>query len=463
MKINLSNVALPTIHCDPKSVTLTDETMNSRKKRFLAQMHHHSIDTAIVYADREHGANFEYFTGFIPRFEEACLVIHANGESHLLLGNENVKMATHSRIKANPVHVPFFSLPNQPMAGEKTLDHYFKESHIAPDAKIGIIGWKLFTSKQYNNSDLFDLPFYIIDSLMNYVTNRNQLQNFTFSLLSPKAGLRTTYNANEIAHYEYGASLAGIAMFRAIQEISVGKSEKEIGSLLAQHGQPNSVTTISATGQRFTNAILYPRDKTISLTDNYALTVGYKGGLSSRAGFVISSEAQLPENQKDYLEKVGKPYFKAYATWLETITIGISGDEFYTKIQEVFPSEIYGWSLNPGHYTADEEWLSSPFYKGSEAIIQSGQLLQIDMIPSVPGFTGASCEEPIALADKTLRTELSQQYPEVWERIQARRTYIKEVIGIQFSDDILPLSDTVAFYTPFFLNKTLAYTKEVSF
>lgn len=461
MKINLSTVALPTIHNDPKSVLLTDETMNSRKEHFLAQMHHHSIDTAIIYADREHGANFEYFTGFIPRFEEACLVIHANGESHLLLGNENVKMAAHSRIKASPVHVPFFSLPNQPMTGEKTLDYYFKESHIAPDAKIGIIGWKLFTSNQYINSELFDLPFYIIDSLLNYVSNKNQLQNFTFSLLSPKVGLRTIYNANEIAYYEYGASLAGIAVFRAIQEISVGKSEKEIGSFLAQDGQPNSVTTISATGQRFTHAILYPRDKAISLTDPYSLTVGYKGGLSSRAGFVISSETQLPENQKDYLEKVGKPYFKAYSTWLETIAIGISGDEFYTKIQEVFPSEIYGWTLNPGHYTADEEWLSSPFYKGSEAVIQSGQLLQIDMIPSVPGYTGASCEEPIALADKTLRIELSQQYPAVWKRIEARRTYIKEVIGIKLSDDILPLSDTVAFYTPFFLNKTLAYTKEV--
>lgn len=116
--------------------------------------------------------------------------------------------------------------------------------------------------------------------------------------------------------------------------------------------------------------------------------------------------------------------------------------------------------MNPGHYTADEEWMSSPFYEGSEAVIQSGQLLQIDMIPSVPGYTGASCEEPIAIADEALRNELSQQYPEVWERIEARKNYIKEVIGIKLSNDILPLSDTVAFYTPFFLNKTLAYTKE---
>lgn len=460
MKINLTNVALPTIHHNPRSVVLTNETMAARKEHFLEQMKNHSMDTAIIYADREHGANFEYFTGFIPRFEEACLVIHSTGESHLLLGNENLKMAAHSRIKATPVHVPFFSLPNQPMAGEKTLEHYFKESHIAPDAKIGVIGWKLFTSSQYNNGDLFDLPFYVIDSLLNYVSSREQLQNFTFSLISPKSGLRTTYNANEIAHYEYGASLAGIAMFNAIQEISVGKSEKEIGALLAQDGQPNSVTTISAAGQRFTNATLYPRDKEITLKDNYSLTVGYKGGLSSRAGFVISSEDQLPENQKDYLEKVGKPYFKAYTTWLENISVGVSGDEFYSTIQEVFPSEIYGWTLNPGHYTADEEWMSSPFYKGSEAVIKSGQMLQIDMIPSIPGYTGASCEEPIAIADKALRDELKQQYPEVWKRIEDRRNYIKNVIQIDLSDDILPLSDTVAFYTPFFLNKTLAYTKE---
>ena len=83
------------------------------------------------------------------------------------------------------------------------------------------------------------------------------------------------------------------------------------------------------------------------------------------------------------------------------------------------------------------------------------------MIPSVPGYTGASCEEPVAIADKALREDLSQHYPEVWKRIEARRNYIKNVIHIDLSDDVLPLSDTVAFYTPFFLNKTLAYTKEL--
>lgn len=461
MKINLNEVTLPTIHTDPKSVILTDDTMMARKESFLAQMKSHSIDTAIIYADREHGANFEYLTGFIPRFEEALLVVHATGENYLLLGNENLKLAAHSRIEAKAIHVPFFSLPNQPMTGEKTLADHFKESQISPDAAIGIIGWKLFTSSQYDNSGLFDLPFYIVDSLIDYVSERTQLKNFAHALISPESGLRTTHNANEIAHFEYGATLAGIGMFNATQALEVGKTEKEVGALLAQDGQPNTVTTISAAGQRFTNATLYPRDNEIKLQDNYSMTVGYKGGLSSRAGFAAYSQDDLPDNQKDYLEKVGKPYFRAYATWLENIEVGVVGDKFYSMIEDIFPSEVYGWTLNPGHYTGDDEWMASPFYPGSKAEVKSGQMFQVDIIPSVSGYSGASAEEPIAVADQALRDELKQHYPETWKRIEDRRNYIKNVIQIELSDDVLPLSDTVAFYTPFFLNKTLAYTKEV--
>src|SRR5690606_21507686 len=100
MTINLNEVALPTIHKNLESVILSNETMTARKENFLAKMKQQSIDTAIIYADREHGANFEYLTGFIPRFEEACLVIHSNGDSYLMLGNENLKLAAHSRIPA---------------------------------------------------------------------------------------------------------------------------------------------------------------------------------------------------------------------------------------------------------------------------------------------------------------------------------------------------------------------------
>ena len=44
----------------------------------------------LIYGDLEHGSNFEYLTGFLPRFEEALLAVHQNGTAYLLLCNENL-------------------------------------------------------------------------------------------------------------------------------------------------------------------------------------------------------------------------------------------------------------------------------------------------------------------------------------------------------------------------------------
>ncbi len=72
--------------------------------------------------------------------------------------------------------------------------------------------------------------------------------------------------------------------------------------------------------------------------------------------------SQLKVDEKDYLERVAFPYYKALATWYSNIGIGVKGADFYTLIDKVLPQNKYKWTLNPGHYTADEEWLSSPFY-----------------------------------------------------------------------------------------------------
>ncbi|GAA5416960.1 hypothetical protein Pryu01_01999 [Paraliobacillus ryukyuensis] len=460
MEIQLKQVTPPKIHTNIQSVILTDDTLAKRHENFLRKMKKHQIDTAVIYADREHGANFEYFTGFVPRFEEACLVLHDNGESYLLLGNENLKLASKSRIKAEAVHIPFFSLPNQPMGNDKKFADYFEEANISPDARIGIIGWKLFTSTVYDNNDMFEIPYYFVNEMYKYLSEQGKLINFASALISPIDGIRTVNNANEIAYYEYGGTLAGSALYRALQRVEIGKTEKEIAALLAQDGQPNSVTTITATGARFTNAVVYPRDKEIQLQDTFSITVGYKGGLSSRAGYIVEEPSQLPDEQKDYIERAARPYFTAYATWLETIKTGLSGKDMYAQMKQTLPQEEYGWWLNPGHFTADEEWLASPFTKDSTAVVKSGQLFQIDIIPSITGYAGTSCEEPIAIADSHLRAALKKAYPAVWHRIQTRRTYLIEILNINIADEVLPLSDTIGFYAPLFLNKTLAFTKK---
>ncbi len=173
---------------------------------------------------------------------------------------------------------------------------------------------------------------------------------------------------------------------------------------------------------------------------------------------MIADESELPDAQKDYLDRVAKPYFAAVASWLETVRIGMPGGEMYAHIERVLNKTQYGWHLNPGHLSADEEWMSSPIYPHSAETLKSGMILQIDIIPSVPGYTGVSAEESIALADAALQSKIQAAYPELWGRILTRRTYIRDVLKINLADEVIPLSNTVAYLRPFLLAKEKAFT-----
>lgn len=245
-------------------------------------------------------------------------------------------------------------------------------------------------------------------------------------------------------------------MLTALDAVTPGIRETELGALLAAEGQYQTVVTIAAAGPRFAKANLYPTYKPVEHGQPLSMTTGFKGGLSSRTGFVIADESELPENQQDYLARVAKPYFGAVASWLENIQIGKAGGELYSLIDSVLPKETYGWHLNPGHLSADEEWMSSPVYPASNETLKSGMILQIDIIPSVPGYTGVSAEESVALADAALQQAIAADYPDLWARIEARRSYIRDVLKIAISDDVIPLSNSVGYLRPFMLAKDKA-------
>ena len=126
------------------------------------------------------------------------------------------------------------------------------------------------------------------------------------------------------------------SMLKALNAIEIGQRETDIGALLNDEGQTPTVVTIAATGQRFEYANMYPTAKEIQLGDALSLTTGYKGGLSSRTGFVIENEQQLPEAQRDYLERVAKPYFQAVVHWLETIRIGLLGEKCTKRLKNSY-------------------------------------------------------------------------------------------------------------------------------
>lgn len=459
MKIQLKKVIPPNKDNSGKLVHLTDATLCERRKKILTAMKKEQIETLVIYNDLEHGGNFSYLTGFVTRFEEGLLVLHQTGEAFLILGNENTKMVNYSRISAQLIHTSFFSLPDQPMAEEQPLSVIFEKAGLQSTAKVGLVGWKMFTGTSVDNRQLFDLPNYIVTAIQEVVTE-GIIENRTDMFIHSGYGARATNNANEIAHYEFGSSLASDCVLETLTEIAVGKTELEVADKLVKYGQLPNVVPILATGKRFEQAYIFPRNKAIQLGDKLSVTTGFKGGLASRSGYAVTKTDELPIEQQDYLEKVAVPYFQAFVTWLENISIGMKGKELYQLIEEVLPQKRYHWTLNPGHLTSDEEWMSSPIKANSEIILQSGMLLQIDIIPSVSGYAGASCESGVALADEKLRQTIQMEYPEMWERMVARRAYIRDVLKIELPTCVLPLSSGVGYYPPYFLQLDLALTKE---
>lgn len=451
--IEYTAITPPVVEIPTPVEDLSDSVYARRLDRLCAAMTSAGLDAVLLYADREHGGNFGYITGFEPRFEEACLVVHKDGSAWVLLGNECLKMHQYSRIPVKPVHVPYFSLPNQPMEGEMTMTDCLRTAGFAPGKKIGMMGWKVFTGHLSDGSRMFDVPHFIVVAAAEAVGSMNLLCNAASLMMGADAGLRTIYGAEEIAQYEFAASLAAHRVWKVLSEVEVGKTEYELADHLAAYAQPLSCYSMCATGDRFTNAVVFPRNKKVVLGDKFTVSMGLRGGLTCRAGYVASSAEELPENVRDYVDALAKPYFAASATWYSTIAPGVTGGEVYAAVDAVLPKSEYGWQLNPGHLTATEEWLSSPIEKDSPIPLHSGMILQMDIIPRLAPYGGVSAEDGAAIADADLREELRIRFPDTWARMQRRRDYIIHTLGIALDESVLPMSDTVGYLRPLLLAK----------
>ncbi|MBD9551239.1 M24 family metallopeptidase [Pantoea sp. PNT01] len=453
----LEVIASPPVFPGIASPVLSDETLHRRLAAIIQRMQEQKIAQLIIYADKEHGSNFEYLAGFIPRFEEALLVVNQQGALTYIMGNENLKLVPFARNPGRCLHAPLFSLPNQPMRGEQPLDQLLNEAGIVAGERTGLVGWKLFTGRQQG---MCDLPQFVYAAAAQAAGSDALLVNATGLFISPDNGARCVNCADEVAFYEAGANLASTAMLAALDSVEPGNTEKALGAQLNAEGQPNTVVTIAATGDRFAHARLYPSDKQLVTGDKLSLTTGYKGGLTSRSAYVVSEASELQCNVSDWLTRLAIPYYHAVVSWLEDLHIGMTGGELYSLIESVLPKAEYGWHLNPGHLVADEEWLSSPVYPDSAVTLKSGMLLQIDIIPSVPGYGGCSIEDTVGLADAALRDELARAYPDVWQRMTQRKTYLAEVLRIRLPEEVILLSNTVGYLRPFLLDKRRALVRQ---
>jgi hypothetical protein len=140
-------------------------------------------------------------------------------------------------------------------------------------------------------------------------------------------------------------------------------------------------------------------------------------------------------------------------TWYESIGIGVSAGEVTDKVEVARNKEIFDFAVNTGHTLHLDEWVNSPFVKGSTIKLFSGMTLQMDIIPiSKEAFVCANMEDGIVLADEQLRAEWASRFPASWKRIQQRRYFMINKIGISVKPEVLPLSNIPAYYSPYLLN-----------
>ena len=405
------------------------------------------LDRVVVYADREHSANLAYLTGFDPRFEEALLVVGAAGDPAIVVGNECWGVAAAAPLQMRRHLFQDFSLPNQPRDRSRPLDEILREEGIGPGSRVGVIGWK-----GYVRPHMSDVPAYLIDELRSIVGSDGLVENATDLFIDPATGLRVINEVEELAALEWASCNTSNGVRSLLRGLRPGMTEREAVALLGWNGWPLSCHLMLTAGDRARFGLLSPGDRPIQHGDPFTTAYGIWGALTCRAGFVVEDATELPNGIGDYVDKLVGPYFAAVAAWYEALHVGQTGGALQAIIDEHLGDPFFGIFLNPGHLIHLDEWVASPIWRGSTIELRSGMAFQVDVIPATgtEWFT-TNIEDGIALADTALREAFAARFPGAWTRIEARRSFMANVLGIELHPDVLPFSNIPAVLSPFVL------------
>ena len=419
------------------------------------------LSHVLIYADREHFANMEYFIGFEPRFEEALLIVDKIGNCTIIVGNECMPYSYISPVKLTRVLYQNFSLQGQPRDRICPLRNIFHDAGISDKSTVGLVGHKYFEPEHaLGNPDyIFDVPAYIVEELRT-TAGHASIVNFTRALTGMPDGIRMTVrSAKEVAWAEYTACKTTNAVQRMLKNIKPEISELELSVKAGLDFSPVSVFPMLNFGENHcTVGLRSPDTRKLKVGDPCGICYGIRGSLVSRVGIAAYGEESLKPEYHGVINNFYKPFWSAIAAWYESIHIGVSASEVYDKVMKIIGGPEFGVVLNPGHYIGGDEWVNSPFSKGSAIKLESSAHMQCDIIVSSsnPVMTGI-CEDSIILADKNLRSKVAEDYPEVWARISKRQKLMRNVLGIDINDDLLPLGNLNGVYFPYMLNTGLVF------
>jgi len=444
MNIILKHIPLPSFAFTEEVPTVPAEEY---ERRLASLVQKAATDWVLVYADREHYANLTHLINYDPRFEEGLLVLGRHGQRTLIVGNEGLGYVS---VLPVPVEIELcqtFSLNSQPRSTAPRLKDVLAKIGIASGQSVCVVGWKYLEPYEADEvqTPAF-IPAFYLEVLRALVGEHGKLVDGSALMMHPEAGLRATNNADQIAAFEWAARNTSAAVFNILRNARPGMSEMQAMQWMRYAGQPMSMHPIFVSGKGEINGLRSPSAKLIEYGDAVSTGLGYWGSLVCRAGMMLGQPEAV------FFEQVAAPYYRAIATWHQAMRLEITGREIFQAIAQAFAGSSLHSSLNPGHLTSFDEWLSSPVRPDSDERIRSGMVFQCDIIPAplLPGQL-INCEDTVAIADATLRAEIQAKYPDLWERIQRRRRLMREALGIQPAEELLPLTDGTAYLPPFWL------------
>ncbi|MEO8669447.1 MAG: aminopeptidase P family N-terminal domain-containing protein, partial [Bauldia sp.] len=408
-----------------------------------------SLDAVVVYGDREHNANIAWLTGYDPRFEEAICVVVPGRTPHLLVGNEGWGYAAAAKGAFERILWQPLSLMGQPRDKTRPLAGMLRDAGLKPGMRIGLAGWKGYeAADETSEPDWFETPHYLVNALAAFGPVVNAADIF----MNPRYGLRAINDVDQLAAFEYAATLTSAAIRKVIAGIKPGMSEYDAVRLMELDGFPHSVHLMLSSGERTGFGLASPSSRRIEEGEPVVCAFGLFGGLNCRAGFLVRDASGLPAAIRDYVPKLVAPYFAAVAAWYEALGIGVAGGVLYEAVMSRIGDPFFGVGLNPGHLIHLDEWVHSPIRKGSRTPLASGMAIQCDVIPATgTDYFTTNIEDGIALADEPLRAAFAAKYPEAWSRIGRRRAFMTEMLGIALRPEVLPFSNMPAWLPPFWL------------
>jgi hypothetical protein len=347
----------------------------------------------------------------------------------------------------------------QPRNASRPLREILRDFGLGRGQRIGCVGWKYFDEHLLpGGPQELDVPAYLADLLRELTGDPKRVVNAAGLFMDVRDGLRVFNEPAQIAQFEYAACVTSEGVLSVLRHLRLGLAEWELEKYLDTRGLPLSCHRMISFGDKARRVLSSPSAHRARRGDPYTVGFGVQGALNCRAGMMAAGPGDLTGALREFYLLLAANYFQVVATWYETVRVGASAGAVVRAVENVRDRKLYRFAVNPGHYLHLDEWLHSPFSIGSRVRLRSGMALQMDIIPvSLGPFCYINAEDGVVLGDATLRTQLAQGYPKLWKRVQARRALMREVLGINLDDSVLPLSNTAGWLPPWALDLDTAF------